>query len=91
MRLIWWPARSVTAYLTPPQKIARIREAEYASHPEMFEHEHVPIDFHISPEQLVTRHIKGLIEYAGALQVMDFAQGRAQLVTLKVKKKWSFG
>ncbi len=69
-----------------PTKIARIREAEYASHPEMFEHEHVPIDFHISPEPLVTRHSKGLIEYAGALQVMDFAQGKAQLVTIKVKK-----
>ena len=69
-----------------PIKIARIREAEYANHPEMFEHEHVPIDFHISPEQLVTKHIHGLIEYEGALQVMEFAQGRAQLVTIEVVK-----
>ena len=69
-----------------PTKIARIREAEYANHPEMFEHEHVPIDFHISPEQLVTKHIHGLIEYEGALQVMEFAQGRAQLVTIEVVK-----
>lgn len=67
-----------------PTKIARIREAEYASHPEMFEHEHVPIDFHISPEQMVTRHIYGMIEYAGAKQVMDFAGGKAQLVTTEV-------
>ncbi len=70
-----------------PTKIARIREAEYATHPEMFEHEHVPIDFHISPEQMVTRHIYGMIEYAGAKQVMDFAGGKAQLVTIEVKAK----
>lgn len=68
-----------------PTKIARIREAEYATHPEMFEHEHVPIDFHISPEQMVTRHIYGMIEYAGAKQVMDFAGGKAQLVTVEVE------
>jgi len=69
-----------------PIKIARIREAEYANHPEMFEHEHVPIDFHISPEQLVTKYIHGLIEYEGALQVMEFAHGKAQLVTIEVVK-----
>ncbi len=68
-----------------PTKIARVRAAEYASHPEMFEHKHVPIDFHISPEQMVTRHIYGMIEYAGAKQVMDFAGGVAQLVTTEVQ------
>jgi trk system potassium uptake protein TrkA len=37
----------------------------------------------ISPEQLVTKHIERLIEYPGALQVLDFADGRAQLVGVR--------
>jgi trk system potassium uptake protein TrkA len=37
----------------------------------------------ISPEQLVCRHIERLIEYPGALQVLDFADGRAQLVGVR--------
>ena len=65
-----------------PIKIARVREAEYVSYPKMFESEHMPIDVIISPEQLVTNHIQRLIEYTGALQVMDFAHGKAQLVTV---------
>lgn len=65
-----------------PMKIARVRETEYVSYPEMFESEHMPIDVIISPEQLVTNHIRRLIEYSGALQVMDFAHGKAQLVAV---------
>lgn len=65
-----------------PIKIARVREAEYVSYPQMFESEHMPIDVIISPEQLVTNHIQRLIEYTGALQVMDFAHGKAQLITI---------
>ena len=37
----------------------------------------------ISPEELVTKHIKRLIEHPGALQVLDFADGQAQLVAVK--------
>lgn len=37
----------------------------------------------ISPEQVVTNYIKRLIEYPGALQVIDFAEGKAQLVAVK--------
>jgi len=44
------------------------------------EREHCPVDVLISPETLVTQHIARLIEYPGALQVLDFAGGRAQLV-----------
>ena len=63
-----------------PTKVARVRAADYLAHPELFNREHAPIDVLISPEGLVTDHIQRLIEYPGALQVLDFADGRAQLV-----------
>jgi trk system potassium uptake protein TrkA len=68
-----------TLYNTPT-RIARIRSSEYINHPQLFEREHCPVDVLISPETLVTQHIARLIEYPGALQVLDFADGRAQLV-----------
>jgi len=68
-----------TLYNTPT-RIARIRSSEYIEHPQLFEREHCPVDVLISPETLVTKHIARLIEYPGALQVLDFADGRAQLV-----------
>jgi trk system potassium uptake protein TrkA len=66
-----------------PTKVARVRAADYLSHPELFTREHAPIDVLISPEKLVTDHIQRLIEYPGALQVLDFADGRAQLVATR--------
>ena len=59
-----------------PKKIARIRSAEYLSHPEIFRDDSIPIDVIISPEHIITQHILHLIEYPGALQVVDFAGGR---------------
>jgi len=49
----------------------------------LFSREHSPIDVLISPEQLITQHIARLIEYPSALQVFDFADGRAQLVAAR--------
>jgi trk system potassium uptake protein TrkA len=71
-----------TLYNTPT-RIARIRSADYIEHPELFDREHCPVDVLISPETLVTQHIARLIEYPGALQVLDFADGRAQLVATR--------
>jgi trk system potassium uptake protein TrkA len=68
-----------TLYNTPT-RIARIRSSDYIENPELFEREHCPVDVLISPETLVTQYIALLIEYPGALQVLDFADGRAQLV-----------
>jgi trk system potassium uptake protein TrkA len=65
-----------------PIKIARVRQSEYLDYPELFDNDHLPIDVFISPERLVTEHIRRLIDYPGALQVMDFAQGIAQLVAI---------
>lgn len=66
-----------------PTKIARLREAEYLEHPELVQKGKSSVDVAISPEQLVCRHVERLIEYPGALQVLDFAEGRAQLVAVR--------
>ena len=66
-----------------PKKIARIRSVEYLTHREIFSDDSIPVDVIISPEQLVTQHVLHLIEYPGALQVVDFAGGKIQLVGLK--------
>jgi len=66
-----------------PTKIARVRSQEYLKYKELFNRKALPIDVLISPEQLISEHIQRLIEYPGALQVMDFAGGRARLVGVK--------
>src|SRR5690606_16568154 len=66
-----------------PTKIARVRESAYLTRSELFDTDAIPIDVLISPEQAVTNHIKRLIEYPGALQVLDFAEGKAQLVCVR--------
>ena len=43
----------------------------------------IPVDIHISPEQLITEHIQGLIEIPGSLQVMEFGQGKLNLVAVR--------
>jgi len=63
-----------------PTRVARVRAAAYTDKAKLFHREHTPIDVLISPELLLTQYISRLIEYPGALQVMDFADGRAQLV-----------
>jgi trk system potassium uptake protein len=66
-----------------PTKIARIRAAEYTSRPELFSEEALPVDVFISPEQLVTEYVERLIHYPGALQVLDFADGKVRLVAVR--------
>ena len=66
-----------------PTKIARVRESAYLSRGGLFHNDAVPIDVLISPEQVVTNYIKRLIEHPGALQVLDFADGKVQLVAVR--------
>jgi trk system potassium uptake protein TrkA len=66
-----------------PTKIARVREVDYLNHQEIFGSNGLAVDVHISPEQLVTHYIQRLIDYPDALQVLDFADGRVQLVAVK--------
>lgn len=66
-----------------PTKIARVRAAEYLNSPDLFAQDSIPVDKLISPEQLVTDYIGRLIQYPGALQVLDFADGKVRLVGVK--------
>lgn len=66
-----------------PTRIARVRSGEYLNQSKLFEKDALAVDLHISPEQLVTDYIRRLIEYPGALQVVDFADGRVRLVGIK--------
>jgi len=68
-------------------KIARVRSASYTSkkyRDQLFHDGNFPVDFFISPEKVVTDYICRLIKRPGALQVVDYAHGLAQLVAVKV-------
>jgi trk system potassium uptake protein TrkA len=72
-----------TLYHTP-RKISRVRSTSYLDHQaELFNKENIPVDVIIGPEQLITDSIRQLIINPGALQVMDFADGRVQLVAVR--------
>jgi trk system potassium uptake protein TrkA len=66
-----------------PTKIARVRSVEYLKHQRLFAQGALPVDVLISPEQLVTEYIQRLIENPGALQVLDFADGKVQMVAVR--------
>ncbi len=66
-----------------PTKIARVRALGYLSHPQLFQQEALPVDVLISPEQLITDYIQSLITHPGALQVLDFADKKVQLVGVR--------
>ena len=71
-----------TLYRTP-KKIARVRSAAFTEREALFGENAVAVDVWISPEQLVTEYIARLIRYPGALQVLDFADGRVRLVGVR--------
>ena len=66
-----------------PTKIARIRSADYLSHPEIFSRENFAVDVPICPEQLITDYIAKLLEFPEALQVLEFAHGKISLAAVR--------
>lgn len=66
-----------------PRRIARIRATEYTNHQALFKNGVFSVDFIISPEELVTEHIEELIHFPGALQVLEFAEGKIRLVAAR--------
>ncbi|MDE2251433.1 MAG: Trk system potassium transporter TrkA [Gammaproteobacteria bacterium] len=68
-----------------PTRIARIRAAEYTSRPQLFAEGGLAVDVWISPEELVTDYIAHLLSNPGALQVVDFADGRVQLAGVRAQ------
>jgi trk system potassium uptake protein TrkA len=74
-----------TLFNSDATRIARIRSSDYARYSKLFQDEDraFAVDVTISPEQLVTDHVVRLIQFPGALQVLDFADGRVRLVGVK--------
>jgi trk system potassium uptake protein TrkA len=70
-----------------PTRIARIRAAEYTSRPQLFAEGALAVDVWISPEELVTDYIAHLLENPGAMQVVDFADGRVQLAGVQARRE----
>jgi trk system potassium uptake protein TrkA len=55
------------------------------SREQLFGPDGVPVDVAISPSSLVTNYIEQLIRFPGALQVLDFAEGRVRLVATRAR------
>jgi trk system potassium uptake protein TrkA len=66
-----------------PTRIARIRSADYLNREEVFSADNFCVDFSICPEQILTDYIVKLIEFPEALQVLEFAEGKASLVAVR--------
>lgn len=72
------------AYLlfNTPSRIARIRSANYIKEERLFSNDAIAVEHLISPEQLVINYIYKLVEYPGALQVVNFAKDKVSLVAV---------
>ena len=66
-----------------PKKICSIRSSDYLISEELFGKHGVAVDDVISPEHIVSNYMEKLIDLPGSLQVLDFAEGGAQLVAVK--------
>jgi trk system potassium uptake protein TrkA len=73
-----------------PNKIARIRAQQYLTYPELIGDKGFHIDTVISPESLVMQFIRNLILQPDTLQVLNFADGRVQLVAVKASSESTF-
>ena len=66
-----------------PTRVARIRSADYLSHPEIFSDANFAVDHSICPEQILCDYIVKLLEFPEALQVLEFAGGKVSLVAVR--------
>ena len=73
-----------------PNRIARVRSSDYLDYGA--EDGHIPaldafaVTDSIHPEQLVTRHLAGLLDYVRALQVLRFAGDLARLMVVQTRR-----
>ncbi len=66
-----------------PTTIARLRSSELIEGEELLGKTGFAVDRVICPEASVTRYIHQLISYPEALQVLEFAEGRASLIAVR--------
>ena len=69
-----------------PTRIARIRARPLTAREALFGPDGIPVDVAISPASLVTDYIAQLIRTPGALQVLDFADGKLRLVATRAAR-----
>jgi len=70
-----------------PTKLARVRESDYALHPELFGRDDLPIDVIISPEGEAAKVVMGRLNVSSALDSREFFSGKIQLVEFVVRPK----
>ncbi|MBM3117193.1 Trk system potassium transporter TrkA [Jeongeupia naejangsanensis] len=68
-----------------PTRLGRVRNPDILARPELFDHGNFAIDHVITPAQIVTDYLVSLVETPEALQVLDFADGKAQMVVVRVE------
>jgi trk system potassium uptake protein len=66
-----------------PRRIARIRATDLLDDPRVLGPDGFDVDLSICPEQVLTDYIVKLVEFPEALQVLDFAGGKASLVAVR--------
>ena len=66
-----------------PKKICRLRSSAYLVSEKLFGKHGLAVDDVISPEHIVSSYMSRLIDLPGSLQVLDFAEGKVQLVAVK--------
>lgn len=66
-----------------PTRIARVRNSELRQYPRLMAEEGFQITSSIWPEETLTESILRLIEFPEALQIIDFAEGRAMLFSVR--------
>lgn len=67
-----------------PKTIARVRAIDYLTHPQLFGPQGIPVNYVISPEQIVMESIRNLVDFPGVLHISDFAGGLVRLFSVKV-------
>jgi trk system potassium uptake protein TrkA len=73
-----------SAQSTSPFKIARIRNPDLNRESALFDKAHLNIDLCINPEREAVKDVINLMEYSGASEVIDFAEGNVKLVSFYV-------
>lgn len=69
-----------------PATVARLRGSHFQEGDALLGREGFAVDHVICPEESIVRYIQKLVEFPEALQVLEFGQGCAQLVALRVPR-----
>ena len=66
-----------------PTRVARVRNSELREYPRLLAEEGFEITSAIWPEEAITNSIKHLIDFPEALQIIEFADGKASLIAVR--------